>query len=101
MPSLTLRSGSPIRLKGQPRAIPDFLVIRCEGDRCWVRQHTWSPEAELTVRISQISIPDSDESLFSAIDSPNLVSLGLYRFRKQLRWADERSAPAWPDSTSP
>ncbi|PSN16777.1 hypothetical protein C7271_20050 [filamentous cyanobacterium CCP5] len=86
MPSLTLRSGSSIRLKGQPRAIPDFLVIRCEGDRCWVRQQSWGPEAALAVKVNQIAIPESDDWLLSDLDESNVVSLALYRFRKQLRW---------------
>lgn len=85
MPSLNLKPGSPIRLKGQPEAIPDFLVVRCLRDRCWVRQSSWKPDVELAVRITQIAIPDLEELLSTHPCPENVVSLGLYRFRRSLR----------------
>ena len=85
MPSLTLKPGSPIRLKGQPKEIPDFLVIRCSKDRCWVRQSKWNPEVELAIQITQIDIPNSDELVLPGNGYANVISLGLYRFRKNLR----------------
>ncbi|HEY9879866.1 MAG TPA: hypothetical protein V6D29_15535 [Leptolyngbyaceae cyanobacterium] len=57
MPSLTIRPGSNVRLKGQSEYVPDFLVVRCEGDQCWVRQKNWTPEAQLQIRVTQIAIP--------------------------------------------
>jgi hypothetical protein len=58
MASLTIRPGSWVRLKGQDDHVPDFMVVRCDRDRCWLRQQTWGPEAELTVRFSQILVPE-------------------------------------------
>lgn len=60
MASLTIRPGSRIRLKGQAAHIPDFFVVRCDRDRCWVRQHDWKPDVELNVRFTQIFIPDAE-----------------------------------------
>ena len=85
MPSLTLKPGSLVRLKGQPERIPDFLVIRFEGDRCWVRQQTWSPETQLPVRVTQLAIPDPSLSVSSQVAPDNVISLDLYRRRKRLR----------------
>lgn len=34
------------------------MVVRCDRDRCWLRQQDWGPEAELTVRFSQILVPE-------------------------------------------
>ena len=58
MPSLTLRTGAFVRLKGQPQDLPDFLVERCQGDRCWIRQQTWGPHVQLKIKVTQIEIPE-------------------------------------------
>jgi len=60
MASLTIRPGSRIRLKGQADHIPDFFVVRCDRDHCWVRQDDWKPEVELNVRFNQIWIPEGE-----------------------------------------
>lgn len=57
MASLTLHPGARVRLKGQDAHVPDFYVVRCEYDQCWVRQRNWSPEAAINVRFSQLFIP--------------------------------------------
>ena len=85
MASLTIRPGSRIRLKGQAAHIPDFFVVRCDHDHCWVRQQDWTPETTLNVRFSQILIPDSDnpeaaESLPSVPD--NVVYMDDFRRRR-------------------
>lgn len=82
MPSLTLRPGSPVRLKGQSEYVPDFLVLRCEGDQCWVRQKTWNPDAQLQVRVTQIAIPDVDPVIL-AESRGKVVSLSAYRLRRK------------------
>ena len=58
MPSLTLRTGAFVRLKGQPKDLPDFLVEHCQGDRCWIRQQTWGPNVHLKIKVTQIEIPE-------------------------------------------
>lgn len=83
MPSLTIRPGSHVRLKGQSDYVPDFLVVRCEGDQCWVRQKTWNLEAQLQVRVTQIAIPDIDPTL-PAVLSGKVVSINEYRMRRKI-----------------
>lgn len=58
MASLTLRPGARVRLKGQAAHVPDFYVVRCEHDQCWVRQHNWNPDTAINVRFSQLFVPD-------------------------------------------
>ncbi len=85
MASLTIRPGSRIRLKGQSAHIPDFFVVRCDRDRCWVRQQNWKPEVELNVRFTQISIPEAGGEPKVEAPSPprdNVVYLEDYRRRK-------------------
>ncbi|WOD40394.1 hypothetical protein [Nodosilinea sp. E11] len=57
MASLTIRPGSQVRLKGQDDHVPDFVVTRCDRDRCWIRQHDWAPDTELTVSFKQLLVP--------------------------------------------
>lgn len=57
MASLTIRPGSQVRLKGQDDHVPDFLVLRCDRDRCWVRQQGWAPGTELNVSFKQLLVP--------------------------------------------
>lgn len=57
MASLLLRPGARVRLKGQDDHVPDFYVVRCEHDRCWIRQSNWNPEAAMNVRFTQLFIP--------------------------------------------
>lgn len=92
MPSLTVRPGSSIRLKGQSDYIPDFLVVRCEGDQCWVRQQTWSPDAQLQIRVTQIAIPAGPitadgtpmgEALRSHREPCEVISMAEYRMRRK------------------
>ncbi|MBD0334912.1 MAG: hypothetical protein ICV62_05450 [Cyanobacteria bacterium Co-bin13] len=82
MPSMTIRPGSQIRLKGQSEYVPDFLVVRCEGDQCWVRQHTWNCDAQLQIRVTQIAIPDVDPAIL-AQSGGKIVSLSEYRMRRK------------------
>lgn len=58
MASLILRPGARVRLKGQDSNIPDFYVVRCDRDRCWIRQQNWNPEVQLNIQFNQILIPD-------------------------------------------
>ncbi|MEO0489663.1 MAG: hypothetical protein AAF215_02825 [Cyanobacteria bacterium P01_A01_bin.123] len=62
MPSLVIRPGAFVRLKGQPEDWPDFLVVHCSGDRCWVRQRDWQPRMQLHILTTQIAIPSSTVS---------------------------------------
>ncbi|MBE9137548.1 hypothetical protein IQ254_10045 [Nodosilinea sp. LEGE 07088] len=57
MASLTIRPGSRVRLKGQDDHVPDFLVVRCDRDRCWIRQEHWAPDAELNISFKQLWVP--------------------------------------------
>ena len=54
MASLTIRPGSRVRLKGQDDHIPDFVVVRCDRDRFWIRQQDWAPGAEINVSFKQL-----------------------------------------------
>jgi hypothetical protein len=89
MASLTIKPGSRIRLKGQADHIPDFYVVRCDRDHCWVRQDDWSPEVELNVRFNQIWIPEG-EGTPSIVETPNsdldrhdnVIYLEDYRHRR-------------------
>jgi hypothetical protein len=75
MASLTIRPGSQVRLKGQDDHVPDFLVIRCDRDRCWIRQQDWGPDAELNVRFTQLFIPDQPGQAIEGDMSPGSVPL--------------------------
>jgi hypothetical protein len=57
MASLTIRPGSQVRLKGQDDHVPDFVVVRCDRDRCWIRQQGWAPGSELNVSFKQLLVP--------------------------------------------
>ncbi|HSM81682.1 MAG TPA: hypothetical protein VLS96_08350 [Nodosilinea sp.] len=57
MASLTIRPGSRVRLKGQDDHVPDFLVVRCDRTRCWVRQEGWAPGTEINVSFKQLLVP--------------------------------------------
>ena len=57
MPSLLLRPGVTVRLKKQPRHVPDFLVMACESDRAWIRQPDWPQHIQLCVRVTQLAVP--------------------------------------------
>ena len=57
MASLTIRPGSRVRLKGQDDHVPDFVVVRCERDRCWIRQQDWAPDTEINVSFKQLWVP--------------------------------------------
>jgi hypothetical protein len=63
MASLTIRPGARVRLKGQNDHVPDFYVVRCEYDRCWIRQMNWNPEVSIDVQFSQLFIPDPSSIL--------------------------------------
>lgn len=82
MPSMTIRPGSHIRLKGQSEYVPDFLVVRCEGDQCWVRQQTWNFDAQLQIQVTQIDIPDVDPDVV-AESGGKIISLREYRMRRK------------------
>ncbi|NJL85426.1 MAG: hypothetical protein HC886_04755 [Leptolyngbyaceae cyanobacterium SM1_1_3] len=73
MPALTLRCGKFIRLKGQPHDLPDFVVLQCRGDRCWIRQQSWGPHVQLQVKVTQVEIPGAAISFKSRISLPNLI----------------------------
>jgi hypothetical protein len=98
MASLTIRPGSRIRLKGQDSHVPDFIVVRCERDQCWVRQQTWHPATQLNVRFTQILIPpietietalsqaSANRDDVSALERPNnVIYLDHYRQRRSAR----------------
>lgn len=75
MASLTLHPGARVRLKGQDAHVPDFYVVRCEYDHCWVRQHNWSPEAVINVRFSQLFIPDLSSVAAAAVVGGSALAL--------------------------
>ena len=80
MTSLTLRPGAQVRLKGQDDHVPDFYVVSCEYDHCWIRQRNWSPEAVINVRFSQLFIPGPAAAAGgTALALPPLVALGPQR----------------------
>jgi hypothetical protein len=89
MASLTIKPGSRIRLKGQASHIPDFFVVRCDRNHCWVRQEDWTPEVELNVRFNQILIPETEgvslpgEQSSGEPDLPdNVIYMDDYRQRR-------------------
>jgi hypothetical protein len=75
MASLTLRPGARVRLKGQAAHVPDFYVVCCEYDQCWVRQHNWSPDAAINVRFSQLFIPDLSSVAPAAVVGGSALAL--------------------------
>lgn len=77
MASLTIRPGSRVRLKGQDDHIPDFVVVRCDRDRCWVRQHDWTPDAELNVSFKQIFVPAEAGSTLTVALAERVKASGL------------------------
>jgi hypothetical protein len=92
MASLTVRPGSRVRLKGQDSHVPDFFVVRCERDRCWIRQQDWGPETLLHVRFTQLLVPDHPgvslgslppvaiDPLTAPVD--NVIYMDAYRHRQ-------------------
>ena len=85
MPSLTIRPGSRIRLKGQSEAVPDFLVVGCENELCWIRQQNWSPAVRFSVKFTQISIPDpqTEDQAIPTRPRAEVICLETYRRRRQ------------------
>lgn len=75
MASLTIRPGSRVRLKGQDDHVPDFVVVRCERDRCWIRQHDWAPNTEINVSFKQLFVPA--EALTCSAPGPGRAGQGL------------------------
>ncbi|HIK46105.1 MAG TPA: hypothetical protein IGR64_14660 [Leptolyngbyaceae cyanobacterium M65_K2018_010] len=92
MASLTIRPGSRVRLKGQADHVPDFLVIRCDRDRCWVRQQDWGPGAQLNVRFTQLLVSEPAPGIearlrpFEVAMAPlpldNVIYMDAYRRQK-------------------
>jgi hypothetical protein len=79
MASLTIRPGSRIRLKGQDSHVPDFIVVRCDRDQCWIRQQNWHSTIQLNVRFSQILIPSEQSfvaSVATMVEAPSIGGLG-------------------------
>lgn len=83
MPSLTIRPGSHVRLKGQSECVPDFLVVRCEGDQCWVRQQSWSPDTQLHIQITEIAVPGGKEAAPFPRKKAKVISLSEYRQKRE------------------
>lgn len=79
MAFLTLRPGLLVRLKGQSVAVPDFVVVRCEQEMCWLRQHHWPQGTSFAVAATQIAIPPAT----SATRLANVISMATYRQRRQ------------------
>lgn len=77
MASLTIRPGSRVRLKGQDDHVPDFVVIRCDRDRCWVRQQDWAPAAELNVSFKQLWVPPEPGSTLPVGLAKQVKAAGL------------------------
>jgi hypothetical protein len=89
MASLTIKPGSRIRLKGQAAHIPDFFVVRCDRNHCWVRQADWIPEVQLNVRFNQILIPETEgfspaegQTSVESNRPDNVIYLDDYRQRR-------------------
>jgi len=110
MASLTIRPGSQVRLKGQDDHVPDFLVIRCDRDRCWIRQQDWGPDAELNVRFTQLFIPDQSSQAIDRGMSPGAAPLNPVTCDRELAASPSTESPsigispdhpASPDSQPP
>jgi len=80
MAFLTLRPGLLVRLKGQSEAVPDFVVVRCAQEMCWLRQRHWPLGTSFAVAVTQIAIPPAP----SAPLPTNVVSMVTYRQRRHL-----------------
>jgi hypothetical protein len=100
MASLTIRPGSRIRLKGQDSHVPDFIVVRCDRDQCWIRQQNWHPTIQLNIRFSQILIP-SEQALMAAVatmaDAPSAGGLDNDYLDKVIYLEDYRRQKAARD----
>lgn len=77
MASLTIHPGSRVRLKGQDDHVPDFIVVRCDRDRCWIRQEGWAPDAELNVSFKQLWVPPEAGSTLSMALAKQVKAAGL------------------------
>jgi hypothetical protein len=44
-----LRPGSFVWLRNHPDDLPPFQLIRCHGERCWVRQQSWGRQVHWEV----------------------------------------------------
>ncbi|MGB3767283.1 MAG: hypothetical protein WA947_12050 [Phormidesmis sp.] len=49
-----LRPGSFIRLKDQPKDLPDFVLERYLDRFCWIRQQEWGRCVQWKVNVAQI-----------------------------------------------
>jgi hypothetical protein len=49
-----LQPGSFVCLHNHPHDLPPFLVIRCQGGRCWVRQQSWGRQLHWEVAHRQL-----------------------------------------------
>ncbi|MBW4484354.1 MAG: hypothetical protein KME14_17595 [Tildeniella torsiva UHER 1998/13D] len=77
MASLTIRPGSRVRLKGQDDHVPDFVVVRCDRDRCWVRQDGWAPGTEINVSFKQLWVPPEAGSTLTVALAKQVKASGL------------------------
>lgn len=77
MASLTIRPGSRVRLKGQDDHVPDFVVVRCDRDRCWIRQQAWASNAELNVSFKQLWVPPEPGSILPSALVKQVKAVGL------------------------
>jgi hypothetical protein len=77
MASLTISPGSRVRLKGQDDEVPDFVVVRCERDRCWIRQQDWAPNTLITVSFKQLWVPPEAGATLSAALGERARATGL------------------------
>jgi hypothetical protein len=77
MASLTIRPGSQVRLKGQDDHVPDFVVVRCDRDRCWVRQQSWPPGSEINVSFKQLWVPPEVGSTLPLALAKQVKAAGL------------------------
>lgn len=86
MASLTIRPGSRVRLKGQDQHVPDFLVVGCSHQHCWLRQQNWHPQARLMVTFSQLLVAEAPPSVPQPPQGPTqerptnkVICLATYR----------------------
>jgi hypothetical protein len=77
MASLIIRPGSRVRLKGQDDHIPDFVVVRCDRDHCWIRQPDWAPDAEINVSFEQLFVPAEPGSTLPVALAERVKASGL------------------------
>jgi hypothetical protein len=59
--------------------------VRCDRDRCWIRQQGWAPGSELNVSFKQLLVPPEAGSTLSLALAEQVKAAGLLAHHSDYR----------------